>query len=421
MSMFRPPSSGGGSGLTPAEYNNQTQDGDIIQAESDINGHTSWAVNSVNNSLQTLLYTQANVPSGQIQMRFAPNGQASPGWTKLGGRAIPAAFFDTVRSAVLPYSQGSSGLSSNSLAQALRVNIGDVGYFVSGLKLRAFNLGTMGWQDEAAVPQPSNMPPTSLCTVGEKLAAFGCTAGSSGVVPSLYLFDPVTRAWASGQNMPSALQGSGAADLGNGRMVTFGGKTVTASAATTATNIVDTVRIYDETQDAWTTLAQALPVRMFNVRAAPMVDGSVILAPLAVSDGTTLIAANARNVYRWTEAGGAVELDSIPAEVTPGAWLMVGRADGNLVFVPTGVPSAGARARLLDPSAPAGSQWSQLDWDYNENASHGSVPPCCPLTQTASGFALTSQTVATGISGLFATFVEAPTAGYSQVIYEYKT
>lgn len=421
MSMFRPPSSGGGSGLTPAEYNNLTQDGDLSQAVSDINGHTSWAVNSISNGIQSLLYTQANVPSGQIQMRFAPNGQASAGWTKLGGVAIPASFFNTVRSAVLPYAAGSSGLTSNAIAQALRVTIGDVGYFVSGTSVRALNLGTMGWQDEAAVPQPSSLSPTCLCPVGGKVAAFGIGTGAS-TGNQLYLFDPVARSWSAGQNMPSYLNSSGCADLSDGRMATFGGRNVAPNTSPTATNIVDTVRIYDEPSNTWTTLAQALPVRMFEARAVPMPDGSVLLFPRQTSDGTALLSqSQTRGVYRWTEAGGAVALDSLSLDVSNSPWLVVARADGKVIYVPTTAPSSGGRARLLDPSAPSGSQWTSIDWSFNENATYGSAPICCPLTQTASGFALTSQTVATSISGLFATFVEAPTAGYSQVIYEYKT
>lgn len=421
MSLFTVPGSGGGgSGLTPAEYNALTQDGDLNQAVSDINGHTSWATNSIIQGLQSLLYTQANVPTGQIQMRFAVNGEASPGWTKLGGRAIPAAFFDTVRSAALPYSAGASGLSSNAIAQALRVNIGDVSYFVSAGKLRAFNLGTMGWQDEAAVPTSGGMVPTTLCTVGEKVAAFGCVSGYS-TTSFIYLFDPVTRSWSTGQGMPSFIQGSGAVDLGWGRLATFGGKNTNSGVATSASNVVDTVRVYDEAQDLWTTLPQALPVRMLEARTVPMPDGSVLLFPRQTSDGTTLLSVSqTRSVYRWTEAGGAVELDSLPAEVSNVPWLMVARSDGKVIYVPTPAPSAGARGRLLDPSAPAGSQWSDLDWDYNENASYGFAPFCSPLTKVASGFALTAQTVGSSQSGLFATFVEAPTAGYSQVIYEYK-
>ncbi len=419
MSLFTVPGSGGGgSGLTPAEYNALTQDGDLSQAVSDINGHTSWAVNSISNGIQSLLYTQANVPTGQIQMRFAPNGQASAGWTKLGGIAVPGSFFDLVRSVMLPYYAGASGVNSTGVADGLRVNIGDVTYFVSGLSLRALNLGTMGWQDEASVPD--TYLPTSLCTVGGRVAAFGC--GVSAVLNNkLYLFDPATRSWSAGQNMPGALTNSGCADLGNGRMVTFGGKTTAPNTAASATNIVDTVRIYDEASDTWTTLAQALPVRMHNVRTVPMPNGSVILLPSQTSDGTTLLASRA--LYSWTEAGGAVALDSLPAEVGAGAWLTVARSDGKLIFVPQATPSSGGRARLLDPSAPAGSQWTSIDWSYNENATYSIAPANCPLTQTASGFVLTSGGVgqSTTTRGLFATFVEAPTAGYSQVIYEYKT
>jgi hypothetical protein len=423
---------GSGGGISAEDYDNLTQDAELQAVRTElltelgglIMQRSQECINatySVNTSMQTLLYTQANVPAGQMEMRFATDGQASPGWTKLGGIAVPTSFFDLARSVALPYSIGSSGTSSNAIAQASRVSIGDAVYFSSSSgKLRVLNLGTLGWQDEANIPA-FNLYPTTFGSVAGKFAAFGLTFGSSSS-PAVYLFDPVSRTWSAAASQPSFLQSSGVADLGDGRMATFGGKNIHANQTTSATNIVDTVRIYTEATDSWDALAQVLPVRMHNVRSVPLPNGSVVLFPQQVSDGTTLSGiTTSRRLFSWTEAGGAVALDDLPAEVNTQPWLMVARADNKVIYVPTVAPSSGTRARLLNPSAPSGSQWSEIDWDYNDGATYGAVPLNCPLTQTASGFALTSQTVATGISGLFATFVEAPAEGYSQVIYQYKT
>lgn len=436
MSMFsRPLASGGsGSGLTAEQYAGLTQDAelaaavtdiknrtttDVSNAVSNINGHTSWATSSVTASIQSILFSGSFLPAGTLLLANRPHGQPSPGFRRVSGIGVPADFFAVARTVVLPYTIGANGVTSNGAATGRLAVLSENAYVLATTSARKFNLGTMAWADLPSTPviiSGTVLPATTFGTVGGFVLATGFTTTSGFQSQATCLLDPATDSWSQVATQPTFLCEQGIADLGGGRCALFGGKTSPAQIAATAGGIVDTVRVYNASTGVYSALA-ALPARMAFVRTARRSSGGVFLFPSNTSDGTTLTTGS-RRVFLWTEAGGAVELDSLPADVSVAPYLLQPLADGRLVYVPTTAPTAGARARVLNPAAAAGSQWSNFDWDMNANATYQSAPVGCENKPTPSGFAFTAQTVGTSVSGLSATFIGAPAVNWSESFYQ---
>lgn len=421
MSMFSRPTSGGsGGGITAEQYAGLTQDAELSAAVDAINAHTNWATNGVATGIQSILFSGAYLPSGSLVLTNRPNGEAAPGFRRVSGFGVPADFFAQARTVMLPYTVGANGMTSNGAATGRTAVLDDSAFCFSGALVRKFTLGTMAWADLPSFPLTAT-PPTTIGTVGGKLFATGCTLGTSTSTAS-YLFDPVANAWSQTANQPSFLADRGVADLGGGRCVLFGGKNTAASTSATATTIVDTVRIFDANTETFSAPLAAFPVRLAIVRTARRATGEVFVWPRQTSNGTTLVDTGNRRMWLWTEAGGAVELDPLPQAVAVACYLFQARADGKLVFVPAVAPTAGARARLLDPTAPAGSQWSDLEWDMNANATYVDINAVgaggVEQKLTPSGFAFTAQTVGTSVAGLSATYLGAPAVNWSDSFYQ---
>lgn len=431
MSAFRP-SGGSGGGIDPAQLAALVDDNEAaalaagLLSTSDaynlhgtvlstVNSRADMLSDAVNNARVTIL---DNLPgpayAGKIEMRLAPGGVATSGWTKLGGIGVPENFFNTVRTALLPFTVGTNGLTDGQLTTARKATLGDVVYaLASGMTSgRSYNFGTSGWADLPVVPTGIYGAPTVYGTVNGKLFATGSFSGSN-TTNTAWTFDLANAGWASRAPMASFRQGCGIVDMLDGTCVLFGGKDVSDSTATSATNITTTVRKFSDADNTFTDLPTPLPVRMFNVRSVRLATGTVVLFPAVTSDGTTLVS-NSRRVFRWTDAGGGVELDPIPAEVGNTPYLIHPRSDGTVVYVPTATPSSGSRARLLNPSAASGSQWSGIDWDYNSGTTYSVVPAGMECKATGSGFMMTAG------PALSATFVGVPQANWSQVIYQAK-
>lgn len=362
------------------------------------------------------------VYSGKMEWVNRASGLPSAGYTKAGGVGVPENMFNTLRSQPLPYTQGASAMTGNSAAAAAyRAVVGDKVYALqlTSVNFRAYDHGVASWGAPLPnYPVTSNLYPTTFGTVNGKPVATGCQSSSSGVTNSLTTYDAATSAWVPRATQPASRCHQGIADIGSGKCALFGGKTVHDGTAESATNIVNEVTVYSDTANTYTAKA-ALPVRMNRVRTAVRADGGVFLLPTFTSDGATLVSTG-RRVFLWNEATGTVELDAIPAECVATPWLLHARADGCLVFVPYATPSSGSRARLLNPAAAAGSQWSGIDWDYNDQATYNSFPGGCEAKATASGFAITSQAVSSSSSGLFATYVGASFPNWSQTFIQIK-
>lgn len=420
MSMFsRPPASAGG-GLTAEQYAGLTQDAELSAAISAINGHTSWATNAVSTGIQNILFSGSYLPSGSLVLTNRPNGEPAPGFRRVSGFGVPADFFAQARTVILPYTVGANGMTSNGAATGRTAVLDDSAFCFSGALVRKFTLGTMAWADLPSFPLTAT-PPTTIGTVGGKLFATGCTLSTS-TSTACYLYDPVANAWSQTANQPTFLSERGVADLGGGRCVLFGGKNTAVGTSATATSLVDTVRIFDVNTEQFSEPLAPLPVRMAVVRTARRSSGSVFIWPRQTSDGTTLVSVGNRRMWLWAEGSAAVELDPLPEAVSVSCYLFQARADGKLVFVPAVAPTAGARARLLDPSAPSGSQWSDLEWDMNANATYVDInaPGASGVEQklTPSGFAFTAQTVATSVSGLSATYLGGHSVNWSDSFYQ---
>jgi len=457
MSAFRPTSSGS-SGITAAQLDSLQSDAEAGAQTGTINGtvvaqggltRTAIAVaqDSVENQLQfiqeymgtlsteilavgssvTSLSTTVSAVStavtpsaGDMKMVNRASGLASTGYTRAGGMAVTDGYFNTIRTSILHYTQGSSVLSSYSAVYGQRATLGDKVYVTSALAFRAYNFGTGAWTNLPTLTSPgATMAPSVLGTVNGKIIAAGFNLGANTSI-SVYTYDPATSSHALRASNPGGYRGfSGIADIGGAQCVFFGGKSVNENTATTATNIVNECRVYNETTNTFTSKAN-LPCNMAYVRTAVCSDGTVYLVPTATSDGVTLAAAS-RRVFRWSATTGTTELDPLPAECVTTPWLIQVLGDNRLVYVPTTAPTAGSRARVLNPAAASGSQWSSIDWDYNDLAAYTALPQALEAKATTSGFAITGMTVSTvGNVALLATYVATQAPSWSQSFYEIK-
>jgi len=387
-------------------------------------------VSALNTSVGTLGTTvsavntavAASAPSaGDMKLVNRASGLASAGWTKAGGVGVPDNFFNVARTVVLPYQQGASAMSSYSAAYGQRTTLGDKFYVTSALAFRAVDMGTAAWSNLPAVVSPgSSATPSVVGTVNGKVMFTGYQVGSVSFA-SVYTYDPVTSAHSLRAANPGGYRGfSGVADIGSGQAVLFGGKTVAENTATTATNIVNEVRVYSDTPNGYTSKPN-LPVNMAYVRTATRSDNKVYLLPAATSDGVTLNSASRRVFLYDVSAGTTVELDPLPAEVSTSAWLVHVKSDNTLVYVPTTPPSSGQRARVMNPASSATLQWTGIDWDYNDLATYVALPQSVEAKASASGFMLSGMVISTlGNVAPTATYVGGQAANWSQSFYQIK-
>lgn len=379
----------------------------------------SASVATVNTSVASVS-TAVAPASGDVKLVNRASGLASAGYTKAGGMALPDALFSTVRTVLLPYTQGASVLSSYSAAYGQRAMLGDVLYVTSALAFRSYNFGTGAWSNLPTLTSPgATMAPSVLGTVNGKIIETGFQLGANTSI-SVYTYDPATASHSLRASNPGGYRGfSGIADIGSAQCVLFGGKNVNENTATTATNIVNECRVYNETTNTFTSKA-SLPVSMAYVRTAVRSDGKVYLVPSATSDGVTLAGAS-RRIFLWDATTGTTELDPLPAECSTSPWLIQVRSDNCLVFVPVTAPSSGLRARVLNPASASGSQWTGIDWDYNDLAVYIALPQAMEAKASTSGYAITGMTISTiGNVALTATYVATQAPSWSQSFYQIK-
>lgn len=433
MSAFRP--SGSGGGIDPAQLAALVDDSEAAGLYTGIVTAVNQRADQIKDAVDTsrvavLDAVGAGSFPGKVEIANRPNGAATTGYTRAGGLAIPQQLWTTVRSTVLPYAASGSFASNEAATGAMRAVQGSMLYVLrqsafNSLQyaLRAYDTATGVWSNLPSCPViNAQFSPTVFASVNGKMLATGLAnfASGSGTVSPLnaaQIYNPATNTWSQVANQPVTLEQSAVADLRDGRCVLIGGRNQTGSSATTtAANITADVRTYNEATNTWATLS-AFPVRVFRGITAVRSDGQVFVFPQQVSDGTTLNPSN-RRFFLWNN-GTTTELDSLPAEVGVGAFAMFCLADGRLVFVPTTAPASGSRARVLNPAAAAGSQWSNYDWAFNEAASLQSLPAVCEQKATDSGFVITAMTIATSVSGLTATFAAA-LPNWAETFYQVK-
>jgi hypothetical protein len=389
-------------------------------------GNLSTGILAVGSSVASLTATVSTVSAavapapGDMTLVNRASGLASAGHTKAGGMAVADGFFNTIRTSLLHYTQGASAMSSYSAAYGQRAILGDRVYVTSALAFRVYNFGTGAWTNLPTLVSPgASTAPSVIGTVNGKIISTGYQLGANTSI-SVYTYDPVTASHSLRASNPGGYRGfSGIADIGGAQCVLFGGKTVSENTAVTATNLVNECRVYNETSNTFTSKAN-LPCSMAYVRTAVRTDGKVYLVPTATSDGTTLAGAS-RRIFLWDVTTGTTELDALPTECVTYPWLIQVLSDNRLVFVPASAPSSGSRARVLNPASAPGSQWTTIDWDYNDLATYSALPQAVEAKATTSGFAVTGMTIsAMGNVALTATYVGAQAPSWSQSFYEIK-
>lgn len=395
------------------------QYGPAIASTTDIASVQTALVADASASKAELLAAISAIPAatypGKVDLVNRASGQADVGYTRAGGIGVPEAFFNTIRTLLVPYTPGNTSISAASIAlNSFRAVLGDKTYCLSSLFHRVYDSSTVSWTTLPSFPD-STLSPSVLGTVNSKLLGMGGVTSTS-VSNAVYTFDPVTSSWSFRAAQPTSLNHRGVADLRDGRAALFGGKTTNSATAATATNIVANVDVYNESTNTWASLA-ALPVRMSHVRSVVRPDKSVVLFPTNTADaaGTTLTTAS-RLVYLWVEAGGAVPLDPIPASLDSSFGVMHCRADGKVVVVGT---ASGSKAGLLDPAAPSGSQWTVSDWD-NLGYAFRQLPTGCQHQSNSSSFQLTCAVIDGSSNALTQTYVGANFLSWSQSFYQVK-
>lgn len=395
------------------------QYGPALASTTDIASVQTALVADASASKAELLAAISAIPAatypGKVDLVNRASGQADVGYTRAGGIGVPEVFFNTIRTLLVPYTPGSTSISAGSIAlNGYRTVLGDKTYCLSSLFHRVYDGSTVSWATLPNHPD-SSLSPTVLGTVNGKLLALGGASGSS-VTAAVYTFDPATSAWSARAAQPAALNHRGVADLRDGRAVLFGGKNTNSATAATATNIVANVDVYNEPTNTWSSLP-ALPVRMSQIRTVVRPDKSVVLFPANTADiaGTALNTAGV-SVYLWSEAGGTVALDAVPSAVGVAPGVLVCRADGKVLYVASG---ASGKAGVLDPSAPAGSQWTVSDWD-NLGYSFRTLATGCQYQANSSGFQLTSALIDGSSNALTQTYVGANFLSWSQSFYQVK-
>lgn len=348
-------------------------------------------------NLQTTIaaVATAGAYSGQVDWKLAPNGLPTSGYQKLGGIAVSAPLFRTGRSVVFPWANGVSGKTADAYfiynVAALGSNILCLSY---DRTTRLLNAATLTSVDMPSYPM-ANYTPGTLGSVNSKFIVAGLDYnGSNGsVYPTIYTLktDEASPAWTPRANLAQAVISAGTVDVGEGKALVLGGKTQgNYSYSETATNIVDSIQLFDDVANTCVKLSATLPLRMSNVRTAVNASNQTAFVwPGYVSDGATLNSLGRRIWLLNLQTYSSVELDSVPASqstVTP-ACMFVDES-GRLVIVPAYKPSSGARAWRLDPSAAAGSQWSQIDWDVPEGVTPAALPRSFNSSVTSDGLQL---------------------------------
>jgi hypothetical protein len=424
MSAFRPSGGSSGGGIDPAQLAALVDDNEAASLytglANTVNSRADQLSDAVNNARVAILdnLQTAGAFPGKVELVNRASGQATAGSTRASGFAIPQQLWTTIRSTVLPYAASGSFSSNEAATGAFRAVQGNLLYLLrqsafNSLQYaaRAYDTSTGIWSNLPSCPViNAQFSPTVWGTVNGKLIATGLAnfvsgSGTVSPLPSTQIYNPATNTWSQVANQAVSLEGSGIADLRDGRCVLFGGRSQTGSGAlTTATNVTADVRIYNEATFTWTA-QPAFPVRVYQAKTSVAPDGRVFVFPATTSDGTTLVNGS-RRFFGWLN-GVTTEYDPLPAEVALGAFTMFCLPDGRLVYVPVAAPASGSRARVLNPAAASGAQWSNYDWSFNESASLQSLPNVCEVKATDSGFAITAMTVASGVSGLVATYAGA--------------
>ncbi|HPM81905.1 MAG TPA: kelch repeat-containing protein, partial [Candidatus Anammoximicrobium sp.] len=192
---------------------------------------------------------------------------------------------------------------------------------------------------------------------GQVLVAGGGTDWTSITTANAELFDPATATWSATTPLPAALNSYSATRLADGRVLIAGGNDHPAHFG--PGTYVDTGYLFDPATQLWLPTANELSEVRANHRAAPLPDGSVLIA--GGWNGTTTVpsaeifgvpnsapVAQAGGPYSVPE-GGSVQLDAsgttdadLPWDVLTYAWDFDGDGQYDDAVGPTPFFSAAA-------------------------------------------------------------------------------
>lgn len=358
MSFFTKPGSGSsGGGMSPAEYDALTQDGELSASRDAILTRINQGVglsvsaneylrNEIANITQAegvaldqtqyaLLVAALGRLPGQTAMVTNTTGQAPSGSTRVSGLFVPTTLFSSSKFAAI------SGLTANTYA--FNVNSHSTLFYIAGGGCYGLNLGTLGETAYLASPITS---PAVLSADDLYVYEFASTSQAVANVNRLTL---ASNSWGALLALPAVRMSPSGCRLYDGRHLLVGGS---SSASVSAATLTNTVWIYDPATNSYAVKAAA-PFRSYDGRCTLLSDGRVLFAfptNRTSTDGATLASGYTRLAVYDPVADTWQELDNS----TLGACLPVLRADGRVLLVPLG--AAAANAQLLDLSAAPGSQ-----------------------------------------------------------------
>lgn len=384
MSILSKPSTSGG--ITPAQLDMLVSDAELDAARMSLLQSITQRIDAgvaLTAAARSALVSEVSVATATLgavpgEIRLFRSTAVPAGWTKLTGVAVPAGLFTRGRLVLAQYSTlpGNVAFHGVTAVGALWTVNSDGRLFTlipSTGVLRAYDPGTETWTQLATAPTGGGGPGgsnfTFACAVGSKHYYFSPASGGVGS-STAYCYDAATNAWSQVASTPGSRYYARGCAVG-GKVLLIGGST---AFSVSAANIVDTLALYDPAANTYTT--RTMPFRAAYCRVAPVSATKVLVWPinLSVDGGATMTTNNRRCWVYDTAASTWDEVDAVPVELaanTTGTFLS--HADGRVLYVPSGAPTSGARARQFIYGAAAGAQWQNFNVSTTDDGSSGTA------------------------------------------------
>lgn len=287
------------------------------------------------------------------------------GWARISGIPVDSYAYSVPRVSLLSYTATATGSLSTFAASSFALTTAGLHTLNASASggHRIYQPSTDSWSTRGVYP--GTVAGASYIGAGTRVFAYGIT----GLTAAVLAFDTATGLWGSASPLPEARRGVGAVQVDADSVLLIGGDTAGFG---TAASLTSTVWTYQLSTGAYQPHALA-PVAMGRPRLVRLASGRIFVTARHIPAGANTTSASPRC---WLYTPGSdtwLEVDPIPATLTvsaAGGFYAVGE---RIVHIPGAEPTAGARGRIFDPSAPAGSQWSDFVVSLTAGMTYGAV------------------------------------------------
>lgn len=383
MSILSKPSTSGG--VSPAQLDMLVSDAELDAARMSLLQSITQRIDAgvaLTAAARSALVSEVSVATATLgavpgEIRLFRASAVPAGWTKLTGVAVPAGLFTRGRLVLAQYSTlpGNVAFHGVTAVGALWTVNSDGRLFTlisSTGVLRSYDPGTETWTQLATAPTGSGSPGSNFtfaCAVGFKHYYFSAASGGLGSTTA-YCYDASTNAWSQVANLPaSRYYGRGC--VVSGQVIIVGGS---SSTSVSASSLLDTLVLYNPASNTYTT--RTMPFRAAYCRVAPVSATTVLVWPinLSVDNGATMATNNRRCWVYDTSASTWDEVDQVPVELTANTQgAFASHAAGRVLYVPSGAPTSGSRARQFIYGAAAGAQWQSFNLSSTDDGGTGTA------------------------------------------------